>query len=407
MTKRNLLYLLSFKTKTRGGIRMRKNAFSKIIKLILISTTALFPMTAFTIEDNEDIIIGKYHILHSEIFNEDRPLSIYLPIGYEDSNDRYPVIYLLDGQITGRFMKTAAVMEELDGNGKMPQAIVVGVHATNMGRDYWPVPFNGRPNTGQAGNFVRFFSEELIPWIDKNYRTVDFNILCGASNSGLFASYAALTRPTLFSAYIAASPSIGWETEYMIGLADSLFQTGDSYNTYLFMNYATDDFARLVTDAMPAWNAVCETKAPPELKWELRVMENAGHVPYTSINDGLLFIFDGWKYPEEQLKSGGLDGVREHYLNLSEKYGFEVKLPSSVLMDLAMEYFNAEEWETAIDVFDVYTTEYPKSLRAHYYMAETYLRKADTSSARLWLEKSLKIDSTFAGARRKLETLGE
>lgn len=374
---------------------------------VFVIIALLVPGTVFSVDDGEDIVIGKYHVIHSEILGEERPLSIYVPYGYEDSEDRYPVIYLLDGHMTSRLMKTAAVMEELDGSGKMPQAIVVGVHTTNPGRDYWPVPFQNNPNSGQAANFVRFFSEELFPWIDENYRTDNFRILCGASNSGLFTSYAFLTQPDLFSAYIAASPSIGWQPEFMIALADSLFTAGGTYDTYLFMNYATNDFERIVTSAMPAWKEVFETKAPAELKWELRIMENAGHVPYTSIRDGLLFIFPDWQYPEDQLKSGGMTGVRDHFARLSKQYGFMVKLPSSVLMDLAMEFFRAEEWAVAIDVFKVYTTEYPQSVRAHYYLAETYLRSADTANAQLWFGKTLEIDSTFAAARRKLESLKE
>jgi hypothetical protein len=191
----------------------------------------------------------------------------------------------------------------------------------------------------------------------------------------------------------------------MIALADSLFTASGSYDTYFFMNYATDDFERIVTSAMPAWKNVFEIKAPAELKWELRVMENAGHVPYTSIRDGLLFIFPDWQYPEDQLKSGGLTGVRDHFARLSERYGFTVKLPSSVLMDPAMEFFRAEEWNAAINVFKVYTTEYPQSVRAHYYLGETYLRCADTTNAQLLFGKTLEIDSTFAAARRKLESL--
>jgi predicted alpha/beta superfamily hydrolase len=384
---------------------MLKIAKSVIITWALALIMQFLPTTATSVEDGEDIIIGKYQVIHSEILGEDRSLSIYVPYGYEESDERYPVIYSLDGQSSIRLMKVASVMEELEVT-KMPKAIVVGVHVPNARRDYWPVPSPQNPNTGQADNFIRFFSEELLPWIDGNYRTVDYRILYGASNSGFFTSYTMLTQPDLFSAYIAASPSIGWETEFMVGLADSLFGAGGSYDTYLFMNYATDDLERIVTSAMPAWKEVFETKAPDELKWELRVMEKAGHVPYVSVHDGLLFIFSNWEYTKDQIESGGLAGVREHYAQLSKQYGFPVKMSGSVLTDLAMIYFRAEEWTAAIEVFDVYQAEYPTSARAPYYLAETYLRSTDTTNARLWFEKTLEIDSTFTAAKRKLEALG-
>ena len=48
-------------------------------------------------EDNQLIGLGTQYILKSEILQEDRPIIISLPNGYEESEAHYPVLYLLDG----------------------------------------------------------------------------------------------------------------------------------------------------------------------------------------------------------------------------------------------------------------------------------------------------------------------
>jgi len=95
----------------------------------------------------------------------------------------------------------------------IPEMIVIGLPGLEDG--YVPTPYEGRgAEPTAADRSLKFFSEELIPFIDKNYRTADFNILSGHSVGGLFTTYAMFTRPDLFSAGIASSP---W------------FQTNDQY----------------------------------------------------------------------------------------------------------------------------------------------------------------------------------
>lgn len=61
--------------------------------------------------------------------------------------------------------------------------------------------------TGGGGKFLSFLKQELIPWIEKDYRADPAKrILVGHSYGGLFALYAMLREPGLFRSYIAASP---------------------------------------------------------------------------------------------------------------------------------------------------------------------------------------------------------
>jgi predicted alpha/beta superfamily hydrolase len=88
--------------------------------------------------------------------------------------------------------------------------IMIGVANKDRCRDMLPVKVEEYPTSGGADKFLTFMAEELIPFVDRNFRTTDFRILYGESDAGLFTVYALFTQPEAFSAYIASNPSLGW-----------------------------------------------------------------------------------------------------------------------------------------------------------------------------------------------------
>ena len=79
-----------------------------------------------------------------------------------------------------------------------------------------------RPGSGGAAKFLRFITEELIPYVEDNYRTDSPNVIYGGSNAGLFTVYAIFTAPEKIQAAIAGSPMIGHCPNYMNRLLDDL-----------------------------------------------------------------------------------------------------------------------------------------------------------------------------------------
>lgn len=89
-------------------------------------------------------------------------------------------------------------------------------------RDYSPPPFpasnpehktwqSEQPWAGGAPLFLRVLKEELIPLIDRQFRTSADRGLHGHSMGGLFATYALFTEPDLFTRYAITSPSLWWD----------------------------------------------------------------------------------------------------------------------------------------------------------------------------------------------------
>jgi len=152
--------------------------------------------------------------LHSTSLNEERRIIIHYPRDYfNDTTRKFPVMYVLDG--TSQDQHTADKMDILSSAGLIPQGIVIGIPNTrgNRNRDYTP-PFM-RVNVddpaspfGQADKFLLFVQNELIPFIDSNYRTSGYRTISGNSAGGLFVLYTLLENPGLFQARFCYSTPV-------------------------------------------------------------------------------------------------------------------------------------------------------------------------------------------------------
>ncbi|HUU47117.1 MAG TPA: alpha/beta hydrolase-fold protein [Acidobacteriota bacterium] len=356
--------------------------------------------------DKDKAAIGEYRTLHSDILNEDRTVTVRFPTDYEDSDERYPVLYVLGGLSDARLMWAASAMEDLDQRGKAPMMLIVVVDFVSGARDSRPIPIADRPNTGKADDFLRFLTEELRPFIDANYRTAGYNVLAGFSNTGLFSSYVCLRHTDAFDTYIAASPMISSCADYMTQLMHDVFASGRTLDTRLYMNYGSNDYNEII-EMMPQVVTLFEKDAPSDLKWTMELIEDGGHVPYMTMYNGLGFLFFDWFYPKDQLQAGGLPALRTFYSDLSARYGFTVKVPNGHLDDLGFAYMQAGEHEKAIEVFTYFIEQYPKSAMAQFLLGETHRRKGDTELARACFEKALEINPTLDAARRRLQMLDE
>ena len=178
------------------------------LSLILISAFIInffHQTTTLAQQDNEAITIGNYRILHSKILNEDRTLLISLPRSYEGSELSYPVVYLLYGdQVKGYFAEAVHILNRLGESSEIPQMILVGVANTERYRDNLPLQRDG--SLGGADKFLKFFTDELIPFIDQNYRAKDFRILVGPQAGATFGVYSMMENPDVFNAFILNNP---------------------------------------------------------------------------------------------------------------------------------------------------------------------------------------------------------
>lgn len=127
------------------------------------------------------------------------PFHVYLPAGYANSGKRYPVLYATDAQ-----WSFPAFSRMLDQRGK--PMILVGIE--QGGDDRRATDF--KPDGAPA--YVRFLKEELVPLIERSYRTTDVRSYTGTSLGGLLGALMLSTesaaRP-FFSNYLLFDGSFG------------------------------------------------------------------------------------------------------------------------------------------------------------------------------------------------------
>lgn len=380
--------------------RIKQNRIKKGVLLWCIAI--LFTIPASARQSDKVVAVGKHMSFASEILQEDFTYFEHLPAGYEKSGKKYPVAYVLNSQIVSTFAIAAATIDRLSFE-RIPEMILIGISNTGRARNYFPV----RPNTntpGEADVFLKFLKEELIPHVDKTYRTDTYRIIMGQSNTGLFVVYALLADPEVFNAYIAASPSLGWGLEFMQKKAESAFASLTMPPRFLYMNYGEFDYARLVNDALPDFVKTLEAKAPASLSWKAQYLENEGHVPVGTLNDALLTLFSDYRIPEE-VKAQGLAAVDQYYAGLTKKFGFELTASEETLFNMAYRFKQSKQSSRAIRIFKVIQERYPNSWRGHFFLGETYQEVGNTAEAVKCFEKTLEVNPELEAAKRKLAEL--
>ena len=170
-----------------------------------------FLLGSAALHAGEPAVIGQTERLHSAVLDEDRTYRVALPASYKWATDRrYPVLYVLDG--AWHFQHAAASAGYLAAHGEIPEMIVVAIDSTKRVRDFtqsdWPTAWVGG---GGAANFKRFLSTELMPAVERAYRTDGFRALSGHSASGQFVLYCLTAEPALFRGYLAFAPSLDWD----------------------------------------------------------------------------------------------------------------------------------------------------------------------------------------------------
>ncbi|MFA6127736.1 MAG: alpha/beta hydrolase-fold protein [Bacteroidales bacterium] len=292
--------------------------------------TAITLVVAFTtghaqgIAQN-DLILVKYHKIYSEKIGEDREILVSVPEEYEKSGKKYPVLYMMDGEFnaTPGLIGSIRYLEFL---GQIPEFIVVGIKNTNRDKDVYPVEVtygDGTKAGGRANQYLSFISDELIPFINKTYRTEDYKILFGTSNTGFTTVYAMFSNPGAFNAYIAASATLSIPV-FTAG-RDSLVKNWRGGEKFLYLVMGEHDFPTIIR-LNGALKEVIDINKPAGLTCRLNVLEGEGHVPASSIFAGLKCLFRDWKYAGEITDKENPE-VKQHYSEQKRKYGFSEDFP--------------------------------------------------------------------------------
>ncbi|WP_394748914.1 alpha/beta hydrolase-fold protein [Spongiimicrobium salis] len=180
-------------------------------------------------------------------------LYIRLPEKYlEEEGSKHPVIYYTDAlwHVETLSGATEYIMEDAILVGisweKNPQGTLdkIGAHGSRF-RDYTSrksenAEHQAKYHFGQAANHLTFIREDVIPYVESNYRTDPSNrTYFGYSLSAEFGAYILLTQPHTFKNYILGSPSLMGEIPNFSKLAANAEQNHKSLDAHVFISYGS------------------------------------------------------------------------------------------------------------------------------------------------------------------------
>ncbi|GIP48882.1 hypothetical protein J53TS2_24730 [Paenibacillus sp. J53TS2] len=140
--------------------------------------------------------------IQSQFLGEKRYLRVYLPPGYNEILS-YPVIYCQDGEEFFNFGRIATHANRLILDEGLEPFIIVGVEVNVAVRTEEYAPFGNRFEA-----YTRCFTEEIIPFIERNYpvrREPSERVLAGDSLGATVSLHLAMKNPELFSKIISLS----------------------------------------------------------------------------------------------------------------------------------------------------------------------------------------------------------
>ncbi|MBI3411684.1 MAG: hypothetical protein HY040_25420 [Planctomycetes bacterium] len=336
--------------------------------------------------------------IKSEVMGEERVILVRTPPGYETGDQRYPVLYMTDG--AAQLGHTASTIEFLSRNGRMPEMIVVAITNTDRTRDLTPtkaaMPGPGGkdaqfPTSGGADKFLKFIETELIPQVEKTYRTQPYRIFAGHSFGGLLAVHAFATKNDLFNAYIAVSPSLQWDKEGTVNKTADFLKDRKDLKSALYFTMGNEGGGML-----SAFNKTKELLTKQQLNgftWDSALMDDEDHgtVVLRSHYMGLKKIFDGWQ-PGPKIVVGGADAVEEHFKKLSAKFNYTIVPPEQMMNQLGYQLLlGAKKSDEALAVFVSNVKRYPNSANVYDSLAEAYEKTGKLDLAKTNYERAAQL----------------
>jgi predicted alpha/beta superfamily hydrolase len=357
------------------------------------------------------VTIAQRFTIESKTLQETRTYLVHTPSGYDFTNERYPVVVLIDGE--SNIHHVSATTDFLANNGRAMPMIVVGIENTDRQRDLTPPivqsPPEERPDgkLGGAQNFLTFIADELLPQIDRTYRTRPTRILVGHSYGGLFASYALLNRPEAFKAYISVSPSLWWDRQALAAQAVTFAAEHKDLQTAMFVTMGSEGGAML-GGAQRFVGALTSGENGIQATFQRWPNESHGSVVMRSVYEGFNWLYEFYyrANPIQTYEESGLRSFDKRFEEISKYLGYEVKIPEGELMQIQNWLRETKRWEEARQVLERIVQIYPQAMNARYDLGRVKVELGDRAGAEADFRRVLEQYPGDPGSREALDKLG-
>lgn len=263
----------------------------------LVASTAISPAQVVSIDGLQGLGDSRHHLIESNILGKQYDIIVGLPASYDQSGDvDYPTIYILDGG--EHYPLLRSYHRYLQNGGEAPDMILVAIsygtsdyeNGNDRSHDF-TAPSEERDYWGGAADFQSFLGDELMPFVESNYRSrSERRIIFGQSIGGQFILFTALTEPTLFWGHIASNPALHRNLPFF--LRTHAETPPADRRSHVYVASGSDDNPRF---RGPALEWIAHWTASKDKPWRLRTETLDGHSHFSAVpasfRRGILWLF--------------------------------------------------------------------------------------------------------------------
>jgi predicted alpha/beta superfamily hydrolase len=296
------------------------------------------------------VTIGINHTIKSTNLNEDRIIQIYTPEGYQESNKEYPVLYILNGQ--WYFSSGVSIQKALRTPGAIPEMIVVGINDGDKSR--WSL-FGE-----ESDKFTGFLVEEVLPYIDSNFRTNTERIIFGWEAAAYYISELILKNSALFDGAIITDG--GYAPEHLV----KAFKADK--DIYLFIANSKKDIYYI--NSTEAFHKILLHNNPTNLKWKYSLFNDEVHetLGHLAMYKGLKYYYHNYdslvfESIQEYVDLGGMEYLSTYFKKRAKRFGGDGKIDDSTKNGLIWLAWNRDDFE----YFKIFMNEFKDVLKTERY----------------------------------------
>lgn len=325
-----------------------------------------------------------YKELNSEKLGETRQIKIQLPRNYDTSDKKYPVIYVFDADYL--FEPVAGNVDYYAYWEDIPEAIVIGVNQYGLREnDCYYSQQNSLPIESGAA-FFEFIGMELVPFINKTFRTENFKVAVGHGKTANFINYYLLKGVPLFQSYIVLSPDLAPDmASYLTEVFPKLEQ-----KTFYYLATTTNDVAD-IQEKTETLSKSLKTIVNDNVLKTFDTFEGPSHysLPAHAIPKALESIFlvfqpiSKKEYKETILNLTGnpVDYLTEKYQMIESLFGIKKPILINDFKAIEAAIKKNQKWEYFEDLGKLARKEYPDTLLGNYYLGRFFEETGEPKKA--------------------------
>ena len=254
-------------------------------RILLFLTTTLVLVACGNAEADSEAI---RHTVDTQFEEQDGDITVHLPESYSTNSDRtYPVVYIPAGRrLNSRTVRR--VLDNMAEEGEAPEVIVVTSNAYYRALP----PRDTTDSNGAAPEYLAHIRDELIPFIETEYRTSPERWINGFSSTGIFLVYTMVEAPDLFTGYIFQSPAFDndW-LAYTLAQLEKRFALADANPIRVYMGIGDRDTRNDRQAGFNAVKALVDASAPANVDWRSQSFTGKRHEEFVDlIREGIAHI---------------------------------------------------------------------------------------------------------------------